>query len=244
MQTLFENRTYRSAISDDGLLRFSVSVKETNLFIRAPVKMEREALDIVANARFSIERYIAERSEFATSLIPIDDDEFAPPIIREMMRDARIAGVGPMAGVAGAIAELVARRLREALQGGGDVIVENGGDIFLISTDERIVRLFVPGSDYRLGISIRDAKDGIGISSSSATIGYSLSLGRCDLATVIAKRGALSDATATALGNSVLNKNEIGRALDDIVSLEGVLGGIVIAQGVVGVKGDVRLISL
>ena len=220
---------------------FCVTVKETNLLIRAETDLTDEAYSAVMDARNTIEGYIRSRSEFQTSLIPIADDPYAAPIIKEMIRDSGLSGVGPMAGVAGAIAEFVARRL---LPASGEIIVENGGDVFLVSGDTRVIALCAENEGPNVGIEVGDAKRGLGICSSSALIGRSLSLGTADLATVVAGYGALADAAATALGNRVKKTTDIEPALADITAIPGVFGAVAIAGGKIGAAGDVKIVAL
>jgi uncharacterized protein len=241
VQRLFENRTYRTLSRGAGLAEFSVTVKETNLFVRARTDLTDEAYTAVMDARNAIERYILSRPEFQTSLVPIADDPYAPQIVKEMIRDSGLSGVGPMAGVAGAIAEFAGRRLHTI---SGEVIVENGGDVFLISRDTRVVALYAEGEGPNVGIEVRNANRGLGICSSSASIGRSLSLGKTDLATVVAERGALADAAATALGNRVTRALDIEPVLADIIGISGVLGAVVVADGTIGAAGDVTIVAL
>lgn len=241
MHGLFDNRTYRTIARGADLVGFSVTVKETNLFIRAGTDLTEEAYAAVMDARNAVESYIRARAEFQTSLVPVADDPYAPPIIKQMIGDSRLAGVGPMAGVAGAIAEFVARRL---LSAAGEVIVENGGDVFLISGHTRVVALFAENEGPNIGIEAGGASQGLGISSSSAHIGRSLSLGGAELATVVAGRGALSDAAATALGNRVKKIDDIQRALGEITEIPGVSGAVVVAGGKIGAAGDVKIVAL
>jgi uncharacterized protein len=241
VQRLFENRTYRTISRGPDLARFYVTVKETNLFIRAGSDLTDEAFAAVMDARNAVERYILSRPEFQTSLVPIADDPYAPPIVKEMIRDSLLSGVGPMAGVAGAIAEFVARRLQGRSP---EIIVENGGDVFLVSAVTRVVALYVNTEGPRIGIEVTDARAGCGICSSSALIGRSLSLGKADLATVVAESGALSDAAATALGNRVTKVRDIQAALAEINAIPGVLGAVVIADGRIGAAGDVKIVAL
>jgi len=241
VQQLFDNRTYRTISRGAGLVDFCVTVKETNLFVRAKTDLTGKAHAAVMDARNSIEEYIRSRPEFQTSLVPIDSDPYAVPIVKEMIRDSALSGVGPMAGVAGAIAEFVARRLyRESKE----IIVENGGDVFLFSEERRTVALYTEKGAANIGVEVGDARQGLGISSSSALIGRSLSLGSAELATVVANSGTLSDAAATALGNLVRKIPDIEPALARITSIPGVFGAVVIAGGKIGAAGDVKIAAL
>lgn len=244
MKSLFLNRTYRSQVKSPDLVNFTVSVKETNLFISAGKNLEKKAFDATVDVRYQIENYIESRKDFSDFLMPIGGDRFAPPIIQRMIEDSKKVGVGPMACVAGAIAEFVARRLYESVNYKSEVIVENGGDVFFISNIERIISLYSENLPGGLGIEIMSAPDGLGVSSSSAAYGHSLSLGSCELATVVANSGSLSDAAATALGNSVKKKSDIEVALSKIVDIKDVLGALVVFDGKIGIKGQIKLVAI
>ena len=206
--------------------------------------IKKLALDVLLDARHQIEQYIESREGFKDSLIPIVDDPFAPPIVRRMIEDSRKASVGPMACVAGAISEFVARRLSESEGKASEIIVENGGDVFIISTTDRVISLYSENLPGGIGIEISSAPDGLGVSSSSSVYGHSLSLGACELATVIANSGSLSDAAATALGNSVKKKSDIEGALSKVVDIEGVSGALVVVNGKIGMKGDIKIVAV
>jgi ApbE superfamily uncharacterized protein (UPF0280 family) len=244
VEEIFRNRTYRAAVESSDLVSFAVSCKETNLFIVSKSRWEKEARDAVLRARYAIEHYIGTKQEFSESLTPMDDDPLAPAIIRQMIGDTKLAGVGPMASVAGAIAEYVARAINGIDESGGDVIVENGGDIFMISERDRIVSIHAGEIPVRLGIVIHSAGEGVGISSSSARFGHSMSFGNCDLATVVARHGALSDACATALGNAISSPGDIEQSLSEITAIPDVLGALAICEGKIGITGDISLTAV
>jgi uncharacterized protein len=251
---LYANRVYRIEHKSRELTTFTVTVKETNLFIQAKADLSKVAVDTVLSLRHNLESYIKLRPEFLTSLKPIDSDRFAPEIAKEMIEDSRSVGTGPMAAVAGAIAERVALAISNVADAGDkkmvdgkDVIVENGGDVFIVTTGERVIGIYSGDFLFDLGIKI-SAKElgisGVGVSSSSAVLGESLSLGNCELATVVAKRGALSDAAATALGNRVKSAKDIEDVLGEIVDISDVIGGLVIIDGKMGIKGEITLVAL
>ncbi len=257
MPDLYANRVYRIGRIEQksrDLATFTITVKETNLFIQAKADLSKVAVDTVLSLRHNLESYIKSRPEFLTSLKPIDSDRFAPEIAKEMIEDSRTAGTGPMAAVAGAIAERVAIAISNVADAGDkrgsdgkDVIVENGGDVFIVTTGERVIGIYSGDFLFGLGIKVSAQElgiSGIGVSSSSAVLGESLSLGNCDLATVVAKRGALSDAAATALGNKVKNAKDIENGLDEIVDIPDVVGGLVIIDGKMGIKGEITLVAL
>ena len=131
---MYEPRTYRNWHKDADLVSFSVVVRETDLLIRAPRDLTDPALKAVRKYRTLLEYYIESHPIFAVSLEPVIVTKDAPQLVRDMADAAREAGVGPMAAVAGAIAEAVGRDLLEFCD---EIIVENGGDIFIKTAKER-----------------------------------------------------------------------------------------------------------
>lgn len=235
---------YRSLVRAGGLIGFSVRVAQTDLFIRAERVLTAEAYDLVARGRGQIEAWAKKRPEFLTSLKPLPDAPLALSPVREMLEAGRRAGVGPMAAVAGAIAEFVGLGLGSHSPAG--VIVENGGDIFISAKTQIKVGLFtgVSAVSMRLGLVIDPDMTPVGVCTSSGTIGHSLSLGRADAATVVAESTALADAAATGLGNRVRKPEELEPALEWAVSLQGVRGAAVVLGDKVGLLGDLNLVSL
>ena len=125
---MYEPRSYRSWIKDKDLVSFTAVVKETDLHIRALQNLESQALQAIKKYRQPLENYIRSHPLFLHSLEPFPIEDTAPGIVKEMANATRAVGVGPMAAVAGAIAEAVGRDL---LAYSPEIIVENGGDIFL-----------------------------------------------------------------------------------------------------------------
>jgi len=213
-------------------------MKETDLHILAEKDLRVEAAHLVAQYRNQLESYIARNPRFLKALNPLDGDPLAPPLIKEMMKAALAAGVGPMAAVAGCVAEYVGKAL---LSETDQVIVENGGDIFLSSTVERTLAIYA-GEDnplsMRMGLRIPAELNPLGICTSSGVVGHSLSLGLADAAMVISVDTALSDAAATALGNRITKPKDVEPGLDWALSLKGVIGAVVILGDTLGVRGE------
>ena len=240
---MYEERTYHDLVKTDDLVKFEVIVKETDLLIRAEKDLSREAREAVLKYRHQLETYISLHPEFQRSLVPIEDDVFAPEIVREMIRVSRLARVGPMAAVAGAVAEFVSKDL---LRSSKDVIVENGGDIYLAASRERTVGIYAGDSPFslKLGITVEPEETPMGICTSSGTVGPSLSFGKADAVCILSKSAALADAVATAVGNVVQEKKDIERGLERGREIEGVLGILIIVGDKIGVRGDVKLTRL
>lgn len=227
----------------DDLVQFEVIVKETDLLIRAEKDLFNEARESVLKYRNQIETYISMNPAFEHSLVPLAETYHLPEIIDEMIKASSSAGVGPMAAVAGAIAQAVSNDL---LLHSREVIVENGGDIYMATAYDRIIGLYAGASSLsmKIGILIEPEKSPIGICTSSGTVGHSLSFGKADAVCVLSKSGALADAAATAIGNIVRNKKDIEKGLEKGKEIEGVLGVLIVVEEKMGVWGDIRLIRL
>jgi ApbE superfamily uncharacterized protein (UPF0280 family) len=237
----YRDRTYRNQTIKNHLIGFNVTVRETDLFISADSNLTSIALASVHRFRSSIESYITAHREFSTALTPVAYDEWAPEIVREMMKASAKAGVGPMAAVAGAMAEHVGRDL---LLHTRNVIIENGGDIYLQSMNDIRVGLFAGRSPLtgRVSIKVRKEEMPLGVCTSSGTVGHSLSFGCTDACCVKSGSAALADAAATAIGNIVKSKKDIRTGLTAGMQIEGVLGIVIIIGDQLGAVGDIELV--
>jgi ApbE superfamily uncharacterized protein (UPF0280 family) len=236
-------RSYRSWLTRDGLVPFRVAVKETDLYILARILLEQEAHEALIQLRQQIEEYIKGSPLFQTSLVPLPADPRAPRIVKEMLAASQQAGVGPMAGVAGAMAEFVGKAL---LASSPEVVVENGGDIFIQVSTERKIGLFAGRSplNMRVGIKVPPERTPVGICTSSGTVGHSQSFGRADAVCVISPSATLADAAATALGNRVQGKGDIERVLEEGRTISGVEGIVIIVGDALGAWGEYELVKL
>jgi len=240
----FVNRAYREAHQGEDLGYFQVKVKQTDLSIG--VSREFVTPDLadrieqrVIRVRAGLETYIASHPEFLTSLEPVTLKPGAPEIALRMSRAARLAGVGPMAAVAGAFAE----EIGELLAGCPDVIVENGGDLYVRTTRERLVGVIAGLSPFsnRIAVRIKPEESPLGICTSSGTVGPSLSLGQADAAMVKATSASLADAVATGAGNRVLSRDKLMAAVDYAQGVPGVTGILVIKDDQMAAWGNIEL---
>lgn len=240
LSPVYEERIYRHTIKDQDLVSFTVRVRETDLFIRAEHDLSAEALAAIEDCRRPLEQYILNNPLFLCSLEPVIVADDAPGIVKLMAWAGRQAGVGPMAAVAGALAEAVGTRL---LHYSGEIIVENGGDIYIRSGRKRLVGIFAAQSCFsgKLALEILPEMMPAGICTSSGTVGPSLSLGLADAAVIVAHSAALSDAAATAVGNIVRTEDDIQTALEFGKKIEGVLGIVIIKGDRMGIWGDIKL---
>jgi ApbE superfamily uncharacterized protein (UPF0280 family) len=240
---MYEERTYRNLVKTDDLTNFEVIVRETDLLVRAERDLSKEARESILKYRHQLETYIAMHPEFFKSLVPLKEDPYAPEIGREMIRTSNLAHVGPMAAVAGAMAEFVSKDL---LKFSKQVIIENGGDTYLATTRERMIGIYAGTSplSLKLGIVISPEDSPVGVCTSSGTVGPSLSFGKADAVCILSKSAALADAAATAVGNLVRDQRDIERGLEKGKEIEGVLGTLIIVNDRMGVWGNIRLVQL
>ena len=238
----YQPRYYRDWSKDRDLVSFNVVVKETDLYIRARKNYKDKAFEIVQRQRAALENYIARHPGFLTALVPFPVTADAPAIARSMEEAAEKVNVGPMAAVAGAFAEFVGKDL---LKFSSEIIVENGGDIFLKTAKSRLVGVYAGENSPltgKIALKIEPANTPLGICTSSGTVGHSLSFGKSDAVVVLAPSAALADAAATAIGNIVKAETDIEIALEFARGVSGLVGVAVIINDKMGVWGKVNLI--
>jgi len=235
-----EPRTYRHWVEGKDLIPFNVIVKETDLYIRASTNLQRKAHRLVLKYRSLLERYIERHPTFLTSLQPLPIHEDAPHIVKQMTEAAQEAGVGPMASVAGAIAEFVGNEL---LAFSPEIIVENGGDIYLKSLGKRVVGIYAGKSPLtgKIGLEINGQDTPLGICTSSGTVGHSLSYGKADAVVVLSQSAILADAAATAIGNLVSQPSDITSGIEFGKGIKGLKGVVIIKDDNIGLWGEVKV---
>ena len=237
---MYEPRTYRHWVTGRDLVSFNVTVKETDLYVRTSKNLKGKTRKLVLKYREALERYIERNPPFLTSLEPLSVDDDAPLIVKSMAESARKAGVGPMASVAGAIAEFVGTEL---LDFSPEVIIENGGDIFLKSVSNRVISIFAGESPLTgsIGLEIEPEETPLGICTSSGIVGHSLSYGQADAVVVLSESTPLADAAATAIANLVKQPNDIPGGIELAESINGLKGVLIIKDDKVGVWGKVKI---
>jgi hypothetical protein len=234
------DRTYRRLTSHRNYSHFTVKISETDLYILADSDQSDLAFQSALKCRVQIEEYIRIHPEFRTSLVPVAGDQFAPDIVKDMLKASCRAGVGPMASVAGAIAEHVGKDL---LKLSANVMVENGGDIYLNVNDNVLIGIFAGDSPLtgRIALSIDAKETPLGICTSSGTVGHSLSFGIADAVCIKSKSTALADAAATSVGNLIKKKADVKKGLERAMSIPGVMGVLIIAGDTLAVQGNMEL---
>jgi hypothetical protein len=223
---------------------FRAAVETTDLYLLAERDLSDEALAAAGRARRILTDHIAGRPEFATALRPLDEPTgLFDDLLRSMYGAGRAAGVGPMAAVAGAVAEHVGRELRELSR---EVVVENGGDLYLDLAEEATVGLFAGPSPFsgRLGLRIAADRTPLGVCTSSGSVGPSLSFGVADAATVLSRDAALADAVATGVGNRVQGPEDLEAAVAWALTLPGVVGALAVLGDRMAVQGEVEFVRV
>ncbi len=211
-------RSYRTIVYKDAKLRVACARADV---VEQELRRQRELL----------EGYIRRQPEFLGALAPIRLLEDAPQIARRMDAASQLTGVGPMAAVAGAMAEACAQAALGA--GAREAIVENGGDLYASSPDPVVIGIYAGESRVsgRLAFEVPPEMMPLSLCSSSSTMGHSLSFGDCDLATILSKDAALADAAATLACNSVRSAVDFDHVLAAVSGIPGILGLLL-------VKGD------
>jgi ApbE superfamily uncharacterized protein (UPF0280 family) len=236
----FGPEIYRTLSKPKGLVTSRLRVGETDVLISGDCDLSREALPLIRKYREQIESYIKTCSEFSWSLTPVTMDEKAPDIVRTMIAASAEACVGPMATVAGAIADYVGRDL---LAFSRDVIVENGGDIMLHVSSRRELLVLAENSPFEgLKLAVGPTPEAIGICTSSGTLGHSLSFGNADAVTIFSQSAAKADAAATAVGNLIQSRLDIENGIERAREI-GVNGVLILVEDSIGVWGDIEIID-
>jgi len=186
--------------------------------------------------------YVKRNPLFQYSLEPIDVDSDAPLIAKLMCEASRAAGVGPMASVAGTIADIGLKILLD--KGANTALIENGGEISAYTSSEEIVVSIITGEvslSGKMGLVISKDNSPLGIGTSSGKTVQIVSFGEADSVTVIAENAALADAAATAVCNAVTGSHiqrSVFKGLERARSIKGVKAAIIVREGYVGLIGE------
>lgn len=237
----YRERFYRDWVKSD-LKKFRVSIEESDLFILCDKDLSQEAHTELFKLRKELEMYIQRDYLFKVTLVPhiLKSD---PPLIAKIMNDAAtMYKVGPMAAVAGAFSQLIGEHLLNL--GAKTVIVENGGDIFVKSSEPVSLGLYAgETSPFKDKIKFEvSAVNGLGICTSSYSVGPSFSFGIADAVAIISDSAAIADAAASYLGNRIKTKEDIEGVLNYEIDKKILKGIIICCEDKLGVYGDIKLL--
>lgn len=237
-------RSYRSSSVND-LLKYRITVGESDLWVLSQENLKTKLERFLKFYRRQLKEYLDSHPGFLQALTPWPDDYQAPEIVQSMIYASRLAGVGPMAAVAGAIAAVIGRKFDQDKV--PELIIENGGDIYLRSRKERVVALFAGAESPfsgKLGVLLPPHPKGIGICTSSGKLGPSLSFGKADAVTIIASEPSLADAAATAGANRVKESIDLSKTITFLQEIPGIKGILIVKDQKIAVWGEVELVPI
>lgn len=248
---MYVNRKYRASHAlTEGRTSFCVSHRRSDLWVAVdsdsftedmPALCERLLVDMWRD----MESYLATDPEYARVLIPYAPAAAAPDIFRRMSAASSLAGIGPMGGVAAACAEYLAMRLAEKMPY-RDIIIENGGDIYARCEGTLDVAIWAGASPLSGKVGFRVPSEGkaIGISTSSGTVGPSLSFGVADAVMVVCHDAVLADCLATAYANRVKSVEDVESVAEVLGTECEVIAAAVVKDDRIGIAGQLTPIFL
>jgi len=247
MKTMDENinreRFYRDIANGAGLEKFQVRVEETDLLVMAERNLKKEVEEEAIKQRTAIKNHIKGHPEFYTSFSPLKY-ESGGEIIRLMCDSSEMTLTGPMASVAGAIAETAGKKLLAFTK---QVFIENGGDIFALMHRDFTVGIYAGSSplSLKIGLRVKGGDAPSGIATSSGTVGHSFSYGNADAVTVLSGSAAFADGAATYFGNIVTGKGIEYKLVEKELEKFPFIYGLTIIKGEeLFAWGKIELVSL
>lgn len=248
---IFEPRTYRNSFSKERFRSFVITYKDSDLWVGIDHASFREemaefALKKLTEIRDELEAYIVVDPFFKKSLKPCPVQETAPEFARQMAVAAEKAGVGPMAAVAGIFSEMIGQSLIGNFPI-NELVIENGGDIFLKLQNPLIMSIFAGESPLSgmVGLEITAEQTPLGICTSAGTVGPSTSFGKADAVMIACKETALADAFATGLGNLIKKPADVEKVLKRTENHPEIISAVLICDDQIGIRGEfeMKLIS-
>jgi ApbE superfamily uncharacterized protein (UPF0280 family) len=241
---IFEERTYRTQFNSKRFLSFELKHLETDLWIGVDPssfneRMKEVALIKIGRLRKIFDQYIQKEPFFKKSLKPFQPSKIAPTEAFEMALASEKAGIGPMSAVAGLFAREVGEEIIQNFSV-TELVIENGGDIYVLLKDELVLSVFAGESilSERIGLVIPAKNNKLGICTSAGTVGPSLSYGKADAVVVVCEDILLADALATALGNKVKSPNDVGKVIKQAEKYPEILSLLIICEDKIGIKGE------
>ncbi len=223
-----------------NLFREVFQYKETQCTIIA----DREegiqtAVESIKRHRRQLEEHVRANPKFFYTLEPVPVPN--EPLVAKLMAEAaEKANVGPMAAVAGVLADLA---VKDMLRAGCEVaVVENGGEVSAVSNMQIDVALAAGDAPLSKRFGFRLTDFPVGLATSSGRFSHALSFGDAEAATVFCRNAGLADAAATAVGNAVKGEDHRGAiqcGIDKAMSIQGVEGVLIIYKGFTGTAGKI-----
>ncbi len=212
---------------------FDIQVQDMVLHISADTDFNEESRAAALSFWEQLQAYALRNPNVRTSKRPMDEPDDAPTIVRELIRAARTAGVGPMYSFQGAVTDHVGRFLTRSTR---DVTVACGGDYFIAAKKRQKLTVFRGLTGGSLALVVPPTSDGLGISTSAGRGRVSI-----DGLVVVASSCMLAEAAAAGVEAILPKEHGFRAALSYLKKVPGVLGGVVIAGEAIGVAGGVEL---
>jgi len=224
----------------ENLFKEVFQYKETNCTIIADNETAvNTAISSIKHNRKKLDEYARTHPRFLYSLRPVHVDE-GSLVVRLMAEAAEKANVGPMAAVAGVLADLAVKDM--ILDGSEVAVVENGGEVSAVSNRPIDVALLAGDSPLSGTFGFRLKDFPTGVATSSGLFSHALSFGEAEAVTIFSTNAGLADAAATAVGNLIKGKNcrrAIERGINKALSIQGVEGVLIIYKGMIGRAGRI-----
>jgi hypothetical protein len=216
-------------------------IKQSNILVASErIQAIDKAFESIIHHRNCLESYLHKHPRFQWALDPVRIDIDAPRIVQLAAGAADIAGVGPMAAVPGALAELALDAMSST--GSKANLVENGGEIAASSTTPLKVGIYAGNSPLsgHVGFMLSAADFPIGIATSSATVSHALNFGKTDAAVVVANTASMADAVAKAASNAVQGDDveaSVQSGLETVERIGHVRGALIVRDNFIGIVG-------
>ena len=230
-------------MNNNKIFKEKLSIEETQISLVTDIENNNLKEFIIKN-RNELKKFIQTHPNFLKSLKPVIEENNSPKIAELMIKASKIANVGPMAAIAGTIAEISVDYL--TYQGSKFSIVDNGGDISFINKKNKkkvICGIYTGKSPLngKIAFEFKNYNYPIGICSSSGTVGFSLSYGRSDCVSIIAKKSSIADALATTIANDVNGKTDYEAVENGLITADKLrknfTGGLIIVGESIGTIG-------
>ncbi len=246
----WDRQLYRKKHNTKRFRFFNIIVEQSDIHIGVTPSLYSEeikntALNEIKKTRKLLGVYFKQFPDFLTALEPIQCIKNDPSEIKKMKKASLKASVGPMATVAGLTAEIVGKKLFSKYSP-EEIVVENGGDIWLKVKESVAVEIFAGESPLssKLKLKIPPEKTPLGICTSSATVGHSLSMGKADAAVISCSDISLADAFATSVCNMVKKPEDIEQAKNYIGQHKEILSAVIIIGDKIFVSGSFDILPV
>jgi len=232
----------------DGVYRVRVRLGYSNLLVVSDrAEGVSAAITALTYHKAQLQAYLTHNPLYRYSLEPVEVEGWAPQVVKLAAEAAWKAGVGPMAAIPGALAELALKALTKT--GARIGLVEDGGEIAACSNKPLTLAIYAGNSPLsgKVGFHLTPEDFPLGVATSSATVSHAVNFGEADAAVVVASSAALADAAAKAVCNAVkgVASEAVRKGLEKAEEIEGVRGALIICGSRLGAVGKLpKIIKL